>query len=569
MEHPECSVLSSPLSGYLKNNLAPTADDIVKTRILKEDPVTELRSVEELVIEAQRSLELLMKRRESLQITIYRCDTILSPSRRVPDDIWREIFIRCLPSHRNPILSFVEAPLLLTHVCSIWRSISLSTPQIWNRIHIPLFQILRDPIWDIPPPYLDNPDIHDLQFKLQMRSREVREWLRRSGSLPLSITVSNPSGESSISEYHAHLLDSIMEFSGRFRNLELMVMDSHQLYVRCLRLTLSRLPMLRNLAVYSIPKIDTGNSVQWYDKDLFIHPNLRRLSIGYLPLSTPPAIEMFPLPPNWRYLDYLSINSAIPLHWARDILIHCHSLLEISIKINDATASNQMVFGGDQIIIPRLTTFSVFDDCSDASQLYDAMQVPELHALECYGNSRVQFIPTPHFFRLLPRVLGLRKLTINPQVFTKESAVQCFRLAPSITHLSLGRHQDYNVSLLPSHSSSPEVMDILATVYPHDTMLLPNLEILEAYGVMMADKKFLDLMIARFDPTRPSVARLKKVSIRFHRVKQMDVSRQIEYHAKLVGVDIDLDLSYLQRNIQKGLSPAFGLRNQPMYLFST
>jgi len=568
MDHPECPVLSSPLSGYLKNNLAPTADDIVKMSILKQDPVTELRSVEELVIEAQKSLELLMERRESLQTTLYRCDTILSPSRHVPDDIWREIFIRCLPSHRNPILSFVEAPLLLTHVCSIWRSISLSTPQIWNHIHIPLFQILQDPIWDIPPPYLDNPDIHDLQFRLQMRSRQVREWLRRSGSLPLSITVSNPSGESNTTEYHAHLLDTIMEFSERFRNLDLMVMDSHQLYARCLRLTLSRLPMLRDLTVYSIPKTDTGSAAQWYDKGLFIHPNLRRLTIGYLPLSTHPAIEIFPLPPNWRNLDYLSINSAIPLHWAREILIHCHSLLEISIKINDATSRNRIAFGDDQIIIPRLTTFSVLDDCSDASQLYDAMQVPGLQALECYGNSRVPLISIPHFFRLLPRVLGLRKLTINPRVFTKESALQCFRLASSITHLSLGR-QDYNVSLLPSHRSSPEVMEILATVYAYNTMLLPNLEILEAYGVTMADKTFLDLMIARLDPTRPGVARLKKVSIRFHRVKQMDVSRQIEYHGKLVGVDIDLHLSYLQRNIQKGLSPAFGLRNQPMYLFTS
>jgi len=564
---PECAVMCSPLSGYLKNNLAPTEVDLVKTRMLKEVPVAELRSIEELVIEAQKSLELLNRRRESLQTTVHRCDTILSPSRRVPVDIWREIFIHCRATHRNPIVSFVEAPLLLTHVCSNWRSIAFSTPQIWNRIHIPLFQIIRDPIWDVPPSYLDNPAVHDLLFKLETRTALVREWLRRSGSLPLSITVTNPSGENGSTEYHGQLIDNIMEFSGRFKNLELMVMASHQLYARCLNL--SRLPMLTDLTVYSIPKTDDGSSVPWYDKDLFTTPNLRRLRIGYLPLSTTPTIEIFPLPPNWRQLEYLSINTLIPLHWARDILNHCHSLLEFSIKINDATAVNQVAFGDHQIIIPRLTCFIVHDECSDASPLYHAMQVPELRVLECYGSSKVPFIPIPHFFGLLPRVPGLRKLAVNPWLFRMESAVRCFRLASSITHLCLGHHQDYSASLSSSDGSSPEIMDVLAIVYSYNTMLLPNLEILEAYGVTMADKKFLDLMIARFDPTRPSIARLKKVTVRFHRMKQMDVSRQIEYHANLVGVDVDLELTYLQRNIQKGLSPAFGLRNQPMFHSTT
>jgi hypothetical protein len=484
-------------------------------------------------------------------------------------DIWREIFTHCLPTHRNPILSFMEAPLLLTHVCSNWRSIAFSTPQIWNRIHIPLFQILQDPIWDIPPSYLDNPAVLDLRFNLEMRSDQIREWLRRSGSLPLSITVTNPSAQDGTTEYHRHLIDNIMEFSGRFKNLELMVMASHRLYSRCLRLSLSRLPMLTDLTVYSIPKTDDGSTTQWYDKGLFTAPNLRRLCIGYLPPATTPTIEIFPLPPNWRLLKYLAINSLIPLHWARDILNHCNSLLEISIKIKDATAVNQVAFGDHQIIIPRLTSFKIHDECSDASPLYDAMQVPELHVLECYGSSKVSFIPMPHFFGLLPRVPRLRKLAINPWLFTKASAVQCFRLAPSITHLCLGYHQDYTASLSSSDGSSPEVMDVLATVYPYNTMLLPNLEVLEGYGITMADKRFLDLMITRFDPTRPNVAHLKKVTVRFHRVKQMDVSRQIEYHANLVGVDIDLDLTYLQRNIQKGLSPAFGLRNQPTFLSTT
>ncbi|KAJ7646476.1 hypothetical protein FB45DRAFT_712843, partial [Roridomyces roridus] len=43
---------------------------------------------------------------------------LVSYPRRLPVDIVREIFVACLPAHRNAVMSAQEAPLLLSRICS-------------------------------------------------------------------------------------------------------------------------------------------------------------------------------------------------------------------------------------------------------------------------------------------------------------------------------------------------------------------------------------------------------------------------------------------------------------------
>ncbi|KAJ6493480.1 hypothetical protein DFH09DRAFT_947085, partial [Mycena vulgaris] len=50
------------------------------------------------------------------------------PARRLPFDLIQEIFLACLPTHRNAVMSTTEAPLLLSRICSEWRLIALEMP---------------------------------------------------------------------------------------------------------------------------------------------------------------------------------------------------------------------------------------------------------------------------------------------------------------------------------------------------------------------------------------------------------------------------------------------------------
>ncbi|KAJ6580867.1 hypothetical protein B0H19DRAFT_486595 [Mycena capillaripes] len=69
--------------------------------------------------------------------------TILSPLRRMPAELLREIFAWTLPSLRDDWsrgrFEIQASPWVLTHVSSRWRAVSLSTPSLWSRVAIEYF----------------------------------------------------------------------------------------------------------------------------------------------------------------------------------------------------------------------------------------------------------------------------------------------------------------------------------------------------------------------------------------------------------------------------------------------
>ncbi|KAF8892809.1 hypothetical protein CPB84DRAFT_1630628, partial [Gymnopilus junonius] len=102
---------------------------------------------------------------------------VISPVRGLPDDVLSDIFHHCLPSHRNPIIRTSEAPLLLTQICSEWRSLALSSPSLWARLHISFSH--------------DNRGLFRTRAMriLSGRVEIIKDWLARSGTYPLSISL--------------------------------------------------------------------------------------------------------------------------------------------------------------------------------------------------------------------------------------------------------------------------------------------------------------------------------------------------------------------------------------------
>lgn len=112
-------------------------------------------------------LELSAKRdAASDDISVYQ--KVLSPVRTIPSDIWAEIFVRCLPTSHNSVMALGEAPLILTRICKSWREIAMSTPLLWRSIHIA---------------------ISPSRTPASQPHTAVKEWLDRSGTLPLHLSV--------------------------------------------------------------------------------------------------------------------------------------------------------------------------------------------------------------------------------------------------------------------------------------------------------------------------------------------------------------------------------------------
>ncbi|KAF8171112.1 hypothetical protein BJ912DRAFT_860747, partial [Pholiota molesta] len=66
--------------------------------------------------------------------------TFESPVNKLPYDLLREIFLRCLSE--NPLYDAQPdttiAPMLLCHVCSSWRAVALMSASLWSHLYVRL-----------------------------------------------------------------------------------------------------------------------------------------------------------------------------------------------------------------------------------------------------------------------------------------------------------------------------------------------------------------------------------------------------------------------------------------------
>ncbi|KAF8148563.1 hypothetical protein K438DRAFT_1535720, partial [Mycena galopus ATCC 62051] len=56
---------------------------------------------------------------------------LVSQPRHLPQEVIEQIFLACLPTHHKAVMSVAEAPLLLGHICSAWRSIAFAMPELF------------------------------------------------------------------------------------------------------------------------------------------------------------------------------------------------------------------------------------------------------------------------------------------------------------------------------------------------------------------------------------------------------------------------------------------------------
>ncbi|KAK1235057.1 hypothetical protein PQX77_001722 [Marasmius sp. AFHP31] len=146
---------------------------------------------------------------EQIRSYIHDHTALLSPFRRVPEDVCREIFMHCLPSIDFISPSTGHAPLLLTTVCRQWRAIAVSMPKLWSSIRVA----------DIPTGYNWDPVV----YKKLIRGIDegVKLWLTRSGSSPLRLSLRNLGGV----DLSARFKKTLLQSASRWTALELRVVS--------------------------------------------------------------------------------------------------------------------------------------------------------------------------------------------------------------------------------------------------------------------------------------------------------------------------------------------------------
>lgn len=210
---------------------------------------------------------------------------VLSPFRRLPDDIVREILVACMDPTAISTTDGATAPLMFTLISSNLRQVTLTTPRLWDSLHIEFNRYLPHLRKDGAAP------------PMRRYSQMVREWLlRRSGAMRLRIRIKvncDFRGDYGLCDGLVDdITDAFLACALRWRDIEFITTP----FSRLSRLRATDVPSLCSLTLHN------KNSVMLPSMAFLRAPKLCRLIICR-DRTSPGSFSI-----NWRKITHLSLD---------------------------------------------------------------------------------------------------------------------------------------------------------------------------------------------------------------------------------------------------------------------
>ena len=424
---------TSPFASQLGTNHAATTEEAAELTAFLAGPISKLADLQGEMNRAKAHYDELVERHAELVNEISRHQALMAPIRRLPVDVIREIFINCLPTTHNAVISPEECPILLTRICSGWRNIALSTAVLWASIHVPI------PI----DGYAPSPDkLEPAIATARRRAEAIKEWLSRSGECVLSISLHNQPEKTSPVVYNI-ILDALIPFCRRWGALE-----CDALMTRLMRIADIPESELAQLHTFSINGNRYSDGIVladepqrllwgWMDSGAVRAPRLRTVTYSNI------AENFVDLPLRWGQLTSIKIyggpwfaSEAMSLGWLAYLLAICPLLHDCCIHISPASRyckdhCNDMP---TSILLPHLQEFAIQSDNMDLSPLLNLLDVPMVTKLEIDTNL---FIAASVNALIRRTAHTLRSLSLNPNMFIREEFFACLQTCADLTELTL------------------------------------------------------------------------------------------------------------------------------------
>ncbi|KAJ7875234.1 hypothetical protein B0H13DRAFT_2348186 [Mycena leptocephala] len=405
----------------LHTNAVPSDGEPQRIRELLAGPRTEAA---ELTAEIERIRNLLRKltgKRDRLNDFIDTHLALISPARRLPDDVVAEIFAASLPSDRNAVMSGAESPLLLCHVCKAWRNLALLTPRLWKSLHI------------VAPGDAS---------KLQQLNEAVDSWLSRSGVLPLSISL------------------TLIHYASRWNKLRLKF-DSHRAFKPLAILSFSDVPILETIVI-EVFRPELGHLLKWDPISFLGTTSLRGVTLkGFY------GFFSFPLP--WNQLRHLflgqKMSSWLTAAQGLDILQRSPNLEKYSLPVI-ADSDN-----GPRPLACRmehLRQLSVVDMRSAATVFFQNLNTPNLQTLEYMSQDADMSSFTP--------VLASAHHLKHAIQMTADTMIRLLGLVPALRELIICYDSFSSPHSETSHANKLWTC-LTPTAQNPDAVLCPDLQI--------------------------------------------------------------------------------------------
>ncbi|KDR83125.1 hypothetical protein GALMADRAFT_238956 [Galerina marginata CBS 339.88] len=581
-------VMQPHLAKFLENNICPSEEDLKEVKEVLSMPLQELQDKATEIERLSKALNDLKEERKVIQNSVDEYTTILSPVRRFSTRILHEIFLHCLPSHRNPVMSATEAPLLLAQICQSWRSAALSCHPLWSRLHVPLLPYSNSTY----EPFSPNPGVDTTQLReehrelparyakaMQTRSELAEIWLSRSGSCPLSISINffgyyGPVLQEDLNDDNPlfQLFTTIIAFSERFDDLELcMPFEIYQALQD--KISLEMVPNLRRLRTNFFERVTPNANMPRHSVILLEAPKLQKLSM-YTDNVSVATFDAVNIPSTWENLTDLFFHSPITSAEAVQVLRKCQNLEHCKLVVSDG--ADVYISPDDVLSLPYLRFLCIQLNTGDSmAVIYRRINAPNLTSFEYqsyhrfpqdYGHGMNGTTQSSPVLSLLERCRGMRKLSVDPRIWSAQDLIFSFRIASNLTHLILGQPPRDGQALVQefSQGNGPYWMvgfghfnlDLLViseqltatpfVLIPEKEILLPKLEVFEAFLTgTVTDDTLLQFILSRLgDPAHKGVTSLKTVKVAFERTRQKDICDEVHQRAEEVGLKIALDLFY-------------------------
>ncbi|KAJ7486623.1 hypothetical protein FB451DRAFT_1126873 [Mycena latifolia] len=511
----------SPFQSILHTNTVPSDADCQTIRDFLTEPRKELADLSAEISRMQKLIEELTQKQSALDDFINAHLAMVSPARRLPGDIVRAIFVACLPSHRNPVITSDESPLLLCQICSTWRCLALSTPRLWAAVHVVLPQ----------------------QPKLQVLADILASWLERSGGLPLSISVVL-SQTWKFEDDALPLLTRLVPFCRRWQHIQ-FALSHHNSFAAFKDLCPDDVPMLESMSIRGIeqrfywegPTSDTP--VESYKRLSFLNsPSLWSVSI-------PSGRDSHKLPLPWTHLRSLTIDGPISCDNAITFLRQCWALENCVFSLNTGNHTND---DEKPISLPHLRHLSLSTSLRvrrPPAAFFRLLILPSLRSLECSQLSLVG--DSCPFLPLLEGTSSLERLTLNLTGISDDP-----RLADCLFAMPLLQH--FRLAIYPQPRPRPRLstgspLEFIAKLTPSADGLEPvvcplltSLEVLSFHpSPRVSDEALLRLVRARAEAGPHGVVPLSQFSCVLARDMQVDILPLLE---KEISMGLVVSLEY-------------------------
>nr|GAT52382.1 predicted protein [Mycena chlorophos] len=282
--------MDSPFQTILNTNTVPSDFECDEIRALLRVHRPRLVHLNDEVARIRVMLDEAVRARNELQASIEAHEALISPMRRVSEDVLSVIFLHTLPTTRETALILDEGPLLLMQVCRYWRALTLAIPRLWASMHIVLL-----------------PKNSATALQLVGLKSEVEQWTKRAAAVPLSIRIYPSRKRHSILAAIASgdsppdpasiVMDSLIPLVHQWRTIHLKVDDVRDLS------DLDQIPpgAATHLKSFSITLSKTALGATEYRLPMLAAPALRQFAYQG-------RDNCIPATPLWRNLVRLTLS---------------------------------------------------------------------------------------------------------------------------------------------------------------------------------------------------------------------------------------------------------------------